>query len=126
LQLPAFDWLMRMSVMYYVCMSQISSLEEMYSPAFAAKFAGSTALAVLGTTGTPSRTTDEAGVSSTGTISSDFSGLPWRQSDCRGRLGSNKSGQKPEKRNNLHPQRRLYGSVGILVDESDGGSSLKV
>jgi hypothetical protein len=101
-------------------------LNELYLPAFTAKLAGSTAFAVFGTTSTPDRTADEASVSSTGTVSSDLSGLPRRQSDRRGRLGSNKSWQKTEKRNNLHPQRRLYEEMRRLVNESDSDGSLKV
>jgi hypothetical protein len=101
-------------------------INELYVPAFATKLAGSTAFAVFRTTSTPDRTADEASVSSTGTISSDLSGLPWRKSDRRDRLGSNKSWQEPEKRNNSHPQRRLYEEIRRLVDESDSGVFLKV
>jgi hypothetical protein len=96
----------------YICQSLL--LNELYLPAFTAKLAGSTAFAVFGTTSTPDRTADEASVSTTGTISSDLSGLPWRQSDRRGRLGSNKSWQKPEKENNLHPRPELYKEMGEI------------
>jgi hypothetical protein len=70
-------------------------------PSFSAELAGSAALAVLGATGTPDRTADETSVSSTGTIRSDLSSLPWRQSLSRG-LSNNESWQKPEKCSNLH------------------------
>lgn len=107
-------------------MYQSSFSNEFYSPAFAAKLARSTAFAVFGTTSTPDGTADEASVSSAGTISSNLPGLPWRQSGCRGRLGSDESWQKPEKRDNPHRQRMLYEETKGLIDESDSGGSLKV
>jgi hypothetical protein len=97
---------------------------ERYSPAFSAEFARSTTHSVLGTTSSPDRTADETSVTTTSTIRSDLTSLPWGECCSGSRLGSNNSWQKPEKADKLHLQgtrrrdKRLVGSSGDTSQRS--------